>query len=119
MLMPTGLSPVVHTKNWGLIRVPVMRVADEHYTVFVGDRTVRRYTDDTLPDALKSKMAMILGHEGAYIEDDHDLDNISLYTNNQSVELDDVGWRASRSYFILILDRLTLDSLKGGGLNNA
>lgn len=116
--MTRSLSPVVHPKNWDLVRVPMARGADDHYTVFVGDRTVRRYTDDTLPDALKSKLAMILAHEGAF-KDDHDLDNISLYTNNQSVELDEVGWRASHSYFVLILDRLTIDTLKGGGLNNA
>jgi len=118
MLMSRSLSPVVHQKHWHLVRVPVMRGADEHYTVYVGDRTVRRYNDNTLPDVLKSKLAMILAHEGEY-KDDHDLDNISLYTNNQSHEMDDVGWRASHSYFCLILNRETLDSLKGGGLNNA
>jgi hypothetical protein len=111
-----SLSPVVHPKHWHLVRVPVMRAVDEHYTVFVGDRTVRRYNDDTLPDALKSKLAMILAHDGGF-KDDHVLDNITLYTNNQSPELDEVGWRASHSYFCLILDRETLDSLKGGTQN--
>jgi hypothetical protein len=39
---------------------------------------------------------------------------LTLYTNTDSPELDDVGWRASDTYFCLVVDRLTLESLKGG-----
>ena len=106
------LSPVVHPKNWDLIRVPVMRV-DGNYTVFVGDNAIRRFTDDTLPDALRSKFAMILASVQNF-KYDHDVDRLSIYTNNQSPELDEVGWRVSDSYFCLVVSREIMETLKHG-----
>ena len=106
------LSPVVHPKRWDLIRAPMLRV-DGNYTVFVGDNSIRRFTDDTLPDVLKSKLAMILASAQNF-KYDHDVDKLSIYTNSQSPELDEVGWRVSDSYFCLVLDRETLNSLKHG-----
>jgi hypothetical protein len=84
-----------------------------NYTVFVGDNTIRRFTDDTLPDFLKSKLAMILA-SSQNIKHDHDVDKLDIYTNSQSPELDTVGWRVSDSYFCLVMDRETLNSLKHG-----
>jgi hypothetical protein len=110
------LSPVVHPKNWDLIRVPMLRAVDGHYTVFVADKTIRRYTNDTLPDALRSKLAMILASPQTW-RDDHDVDKLSLYTNNQSPELDEIGWRVSDSYFILVMNRKILNSLIRGEQN--
>jgi hypothetical protein len=109
------LSPVVHPKNWDLIRVPMLRT-DEHHVVFVGDKTTRIFTEDTLPDVLKTKMAMILASDGKY-KHDHDIYKLDVYVNKQSPELDEVGWRVSDSYFCLILSRENLDSLTHGELN--
>lgn len=109
------LSPVVHQKNWDLIRVPVIR-ADGHYTVFTGDSTTRMFTEDTLPDVLKSKMAMILASEGRY-KRDYEVYRLDVYTNNQSPELDEVGWQVSPSYFCLVVSREIMNSLKHGALN--
>jgi hypothetical protein len=106
------LSPVVHKKYWDLIRVPMLRI-DGNYTVFVGDNTIRRFTDDTLPDFLKSKLAMILASAQNF-RHDHDTDKLDIYTNSQSPELDMVGWRVSDSYFCLVMDRETLNSLRHG-----
>jgi hypothetical protein len=106
------LSPVGHKKYWDLIRVPMLRI-DGNYTVFVGDNTIRRFTDDTLPDALKSKLAMILASVQNF-KYDHDVDKLDIYTNSQSPELDEVGWRVSDSYFCLVMNRETLNSLKHG-----
>ena len=110
------LSPVVHPKNWDLIRVPMLRAAEGHYTVFVGDNMVRRYNDNTLPDKLKTKIAMILASPQNFI-DDHAVDQLRVYTNHYSPELDEVGWRVSDSYFCLVLSREILDSLKHGEQN--
>jgi hypothetical protein len=106
------LSPVVHPKVWDLIRLPVRKVNDE-YIVYVADGFHRIYTDDTLPDVLKSKFAMILASEGKFLLDSRII-RMTLYTNTDSPELDEVGWRASETYFCLVVDRLTLESLKGG-----
>ena len=111
------LSPVVHPKNWELIRLPVRKIND-NYIVYVADGYHRIYTDDTLPDVLKSKFAMILASEGSYVPDSKVL-RLTLYTNAYSPELDEVGWRASDTYFCLVVDRLTLKSLKGGMLDDA
>lgn len=106
------LSPVVHPKRWDLIRLPVRKVNNE-YIVYVADGFHRIYNDDTLPDVLKSKFAMILASEGRYILDSRII-RMTLYTNTDAPELDEVGWRASETYFCLVVDRPTLESLKGG-----
>ena len=112
------LSPVVHPKRWDLIRLPVRKVNNE-YIVYVADGFHRIYNDDTLPDVLKSKFAMILANGGdAYVGDPKIL-RLTLYTNTFSPELDEVGWRASETYFCLVVDRPTLESLKGGIQNDA
>ena len=112
------LSPVVHPKKWELIRLPVRKVNNE-YIVYVADGFHRIYNDDTLPDVLKSKFAMILANGGdAYVGDPKIL-RLTLYTNTFSPELDEVGWRASETYFCLVVDRPTLESLKGGIQNDS
>ena len=112
------LSPVVHAKKWGLIRLPVRKL-DEQYIVYVADGFHRIYTDDTLPDVLKSKFAMILANgKGADVPDSKVL-RLTLYTNKDAPELDEIGWRASDTYFCLVVDRLTLESLKGGTEDDA
>ena len=112
------LSPVVHPKNWDLIRLPVRKI-DDNYIVYVADGYHRIYTDDTLPDVLKSKFAMILANGSPELLPDSKMLRLTLYTNTFSPELDEVGWRASNTYFCLVVDRPTLESLKGGKLNDA
>jgi hypothetical protein len=60
-------------------------------------------------------MAMILARGDKFKMDNH-TDKLSLYTNTNP-ELDEIGWRASETYFCLVLDRQTLESLKGGEQN--
>ena len=111
------LSPVVHPKNWDLIRLPVRKVIND-YIVYVADGYHRIYTDETLPDVLKSKFAMILANGEKFLPDSKIL-RLTLYTNTHAPELDEVGWRASETYFCLVVDRPTLESLKGGIQNDA
>jgi hypothetical protein len=106
------LAPVVHQRNWDLVRVPVRKIED-HYTVYVADGYHRRYDEETLPDELKTKMAMILASPHNKALPDFKLDKLALYQNHQSEELDEIGWRASESYFCLVLTRPTLASMKG------
>ena len=58
-MLSKNLAPVVHPYNWALVRVPVRKIED-HYIVYVADGYHRRYDESTLPDELKTKMAMIL-----------------------------------------------------------
>ena len=107
-----SLSPVVHSTNMGLVRLPICKVGN-CYTVYVADRYQRNFDEDTLPDLLKSKFAMMLSADGNAIPDDK-LYAAQVYVNNQSREMDDVGWRVSDTYFCAIVTREFLESLKGG-----
>lgn len=112
------LSPVVHPREWDLIRVPLRKI-DDRYVVYVADGLVRYYDEDTLPDSLKTKMAMILAAPQPPLihEASRQFQKMAIYNNPMSYEFDTVGWRVSETYFCLILDRQTLESLKGGTLN--
>jgi hypothetical protein len=111
-MLSDDLAPVVHQWNWDLVRVPVRRIED-HYIVYVADGYARRYDEDTLPDELKTKMAMILASPHEKVLPDRKLQKITLYTNNESEELDEIGWRASETYFCMVLTRPTLALMKG------
>ena len=108
------MSPVVHPKDWNLIRVPLRKIGDK-YDVFVSDDLVRHYDERTLPDVLKSKMAMILASPQPNLIPEHRLQKLDVYSVSMP-ELALVGWRVSDTWFCLALDRLTLNSLKGGTL---
>ena len=111
-MLNENLAPVVHQRNWDLVRVPVRKIED-HYTVYVADGYHRRYDEETLPDELKTKMAMILASPHNKALPDFKLNKLKLYQNHQSEELDEIGWRSSESYFCLVLTRPTLASMKG------
>jgi len=111
------LSPVVHARQWDLIRVPLRKLGDR-YIVYVADGLVRYYDEDTLPDPLKTKMAMILASQQPELINELQLQKIAVYINTMSDEFDTIGWRVSETYFCLILSRPILDSLKGGTLND-
>ncbi len=109
------LLPLVHPKYWDLIRLPVRRV-EGRYLIHVADRMSRMYDDETLPDALKVKFAMILAAPQPPLLDETRLNNIQIYVNHNP-ELSEIGWRVSETYFCLVVDRETLNSLKGGTQN--
>lgn len=109
------MSPVVHPKDWNLIRVPLRKVNNK-YSVYVSDDLVRHYDERTLPDVLKTKMAMILASPQPDLIPEEHLQRLQVYIVTMP-ELGLVGWRSSETWFCLVLDRLTLNSLKGGTLN--
>ena len=91
------------------------RKVDNRYTVYVADGYQRHFDEDTLPDVLKAKFAMILASPDASLPPDNELYTMGLYVNMaMSPELNDIGWRSSDTYFCLIMNRETLESLKGG-----
>ena len=111
-------SPLVHPRDWNLIRLPVRRV-DGQYFICVAEGMTRMYDDETLPDALKVKFAMILAAPQPTLMDEASkhFQKIIVYTNPMPGEFDTIGWRVSETYFCIIVDRQTLKSLKGGTQN--
>jgi hypothetical protein len=112
--MKINLTPVTHDCDCELVRVPA-RLVGGCYTIYVADWYQRNFDADTLPDVLKSKFAMILASPDVLLQPDHELYELELYTNTtMSPEFNNIGWRASETYFCLILTREFLMSLKGG-----
>ena len=90
-----------------------MRRIEDHYIVYVSDGYYRRYDKDTLPDELKTKLAMILATEHRVLPD-LSITNLTVYQNDQSEELDEIGWRASESYYCIVMSVDLLKKLRGG-----
>jgi hypothetical protein len=105
------LSPVVHTTNWSLIRVPLIR-ENRSYVVYVGDNFTRTYSDATLPDPIKMRLSMILASD-QHVVRDAELLKAEIYVNHGPTELHDIGWQASDSYYCVVLPLQDLEEMKG------
>lgn len=105
------LSPVVSQYNWKLFRVPVRKVGNQ-YTIFVNDSFTRVFDENSLPDELKTKMAMILASPNQIVSD-REVTSLMLFSTTQREEFKEIGWRVSDTYFCLVLDESTLMKLRG------
>ena len=105
------LSPIVHQYNWDLYRVPLRKVGNK-YTMYVADGFTREFDEHTLPDEVKTKMAMILARANP-IQPDYELSELSLMTGYSDKELSEIGWRSSDSWFVVVLSSQLLMKLKG------
>ena len=111
MLERTILSPIVSQYDWNLYRVPLRRQGNK-YTIYVDNFFTRVFDEDSLPDEIKTKMAMILSSPHRILQD-HEATMLSLMTApNENIR--EIGWRVSDSYFCLILKHKTLCLLRGG-----
>jgi hypothetical protein len=110
--MLRDLSPVIHQYNYALYRVP-LRKEGNSYTIFVADGFSRVFDEHTLPDNIKSKMAMVLAR-GNPILHDHEVTHLNLMTtplrNDDFIE---IGWRVSDMWFVVVLSYDSLMKLKG------
>jgi hypothetical protein len=107
-----NLSPIVHQYNYALYRVPLCKEGNS-YTIYVADGFNRVFDEETLPDEIKSKMAMILAR-GNPIMYDHEVTQLNLMTtplrNDDFIE---VGWRVSDMWFVVVLNYNSLMALRG------
>ena len=118
---PIRWAEVLKPNEW---RVPMYH-KDIHYTIYVGNGLVRHYTNKTLPDPLKSKMAMItaywINNHPKLINDITSDDLVGFgfatgmcfYRNTYPAVFCDVGWRISESYYTVIVDDELLFSMRG------
>lgn len=105
-----SLAPVSH-EIAGLYRVPV-KIENELHTVYVGDNHTRMFDADTLPDFMKHKLAMItVRHRGELVQD-KSLSALNLFATREG-DSQTIGWRASPSMYIVVMDRDELRSLTG------
>lgn len=106
-----SLSPVGHELGENLYRVPV-HIENEQHTVYVGDNHTRIFDADTLPDFLKHKLAMIAVSNQGELFDDVQVTKLRLFVPRHG-DLECIGWRASPSYYIVVMTYDELNSLKG------
>ena len=108
------LSPLVHPYNWSLYRVPLRRIGDDH-TVFLGNGKTRIYTAESLPDCIKFKLTMVLASPNVQFIDEASREfGIHLIMhNNYPPHMNDIGWRSSDTYFVVVIESEDLDSLIG------
>jgi hypothetical protein len=78
----------------------------------VGDHFTRTYTDASLPDPIKMRLSMILASD-QFIVRDIELLKAELYVNHGPLDLHDIGWQASDSYFCIVLPQVDLEDMKG------
>jgi hypothetical protein len=112
------LCPLVHQYNWSLYRVPLRRIGDDH-TVFLGNGKTRIYTAESLPDCIKFKLTMVLASPDVALHDEtkRDFGIHHLMINNSAAHMNDIGWRASDTYFVVVIESEDLDSLIGESLH--
>lgn len=116
--MLDNLVPLVHQTMWELHRVPMRKLGKERaYLMHVKEGVNRIWTDETMPDFIKTKLTMILASQVKEPIPDDELDRIELYINHDNPELSEVGWRASESMFIIVMTDEELRSLWGEQIN--
>lgn len=106
-----SLSPVGHESGENLYRVPV-HIENEQHTVYVGDNHTRMFDADSLPDFLKHKLAMIAVSSQGELFNDTQVTKLRLFETRHG-DLERIGWRASPSYYIVVMTYDELNSLKG------
>jgi hypothetical protein len=109
--MLRDLSPVVHQYDFNLYRVP-LRKEGNSYTIYVGDNFNRVFDEHTLPDEVKTKMAMVLANAKQIVTDEK-VTQLQLMMTTADNEFRDVGWRASDTWFCIILSLASLMKLRG------
>ena len=81
--------------------------------MWVADKFTRVYDESTLPDEVKSKMAMVLARGNPILRDD-EVTHLNLMTTPiRSDDFIEVGWRVSDMWFVVVLSYDSLMALRG------
>ena len=111
------LSPVIHASLNDHHRVPVVSLFGK-YEVYVGDNFIRLYTEDDLPDIIKSRIAMVkaatVKPPDAYLTSE----NIGqIYTGDPMSPMYEIGWQVSKELFVVVIPSKDLTYLRGEANN--
>lgn len=111
------LSPVQHASLNDHHRVPVVSLFGK-YEVYVGDNFIRLYTEDDLPDIIKSRIAMVkaatINPPDAYLTSE----NIGqIYTGDPMSPMYETGWQVSKELFVVVIPSKDLTYLRGEANN--
>ena len=113
----TRLSPIQHATMSDHHRVPVAFINGK-YEIYVGDRMVRIFTPETLPDNIKSLITMIrAGQEPPHPSSVDFAVLSSMYDHPRNSTFYEIGWYITPELFILVIPTKDLTYLKGDQYN--
>jgi hypothetical protein len=101
-------------------RVPVQKCGDK-FSVWCGNKVVRMFDTDTLPDFIKAKLGIIMN--SIYAQEKNSLEmteqdlsrgtlQTDLYRNNADESFDDIGWQYNKYYYCVVLPEADFKSLQ-------
>lgn len=112
----TRLSPIQHATMSDHHRVPVAFINGK-YEIYVGDRMVRIFTPETLPDNIKSLITMIrAGQEPPHASTDFAILS-GMYDHPRNSNFYEIGWYVTSELFIVVIPTKDLTYLKGDQYN--
>lgn len=112
--MQTKLSPIQHATLNDHHRVPVAHIHGK-YEVYVGDNFIRLFTEDDLPDEIKSRLTMIRAATIEPPEFDMKLATIQhIYEGDPKSHTYEIGWQVATNLFVVVLPSRYLTYLRGG-----
>jgi hypothetical protein len=124
-MIPSFPPPISHWSKIEYIRTPVF-IDDNNYIVSVGDNEIRIFTEDDVPDFIKSLITMIhaftpnlfnyLDGTNVYRPDSpkYYVSTHSIYDNNQDKRLDEIGWQLTLCLYMLVLTPDQFSRIKNG-----
>lgn len=101
------MHPTLHDHH----RVPILYMEGK-YEVFVGDGQIRIFSNDDLPDILKSRLAMI---KAAVVNSPNE-DPILIakaYECPSDSELFEIGWQPCEGLFVVVIPTKDLTYMRG------
>jgi hypothetical protein len=113
------LSPVQHASLNDHHRVPVVSLFGK-YEVYVGDNFIRLYTEDDLPDIIKSRIAMVKAATVKIPDSYLTSENIGqIYTGDPMSPMYEIGWQVSKELFVVVIPSKDLTYLRGEANNTS
>lgn len=111
----TKLTPIRHATLENYHRVPVAFINGK-YEVYVGDRMVRIFSEESLPDNIRALVTMIkAGHKVP----DYPLSSAwtHAYDHPSDSNFYEIGWFVTKELFIVVMPTKDLTNLKGDKYN--
>ena len=104
-------APVMHPTLHNHHRVPIT-YHNGKYEVFVGDNQIRIYSDDELPDILKSRLAMIkASNKNPPIEDPILI--AKAYEHPPDSTMYETGWQPCQGLYVVVIPTKDLTYMRG------
>jgi hypothetical protein len=118
------LEPVV---QGDLIKVPIFHKNDT-YVIWTGGGAVRYFNSDTMPVFIKVRLGIVFNSIHAHQLNQKDMSDSDLSKGSIEKDLfdsklfgeeyDEIGWQYNKYYYVVVINKEELASLKGAGAQN-